>query len=263
MISSDDPKYNVPGLDRALSIIELLNRQPEGLSVNEISNQLKYPINSVYRIMMTLERRNFVRKQSRGSVFVLSEKFLTLSTPVAGEPAFIETALPFMRDLRDDTQETVLAGVLVGNEGVVLEQCEGLHPFSFRISTGLRFSLHTAAPGKVFLAHLEPKKRSKIINSLNLKRLTANTIVTKEGLEKEVSLAVQNGFAVDYEEEFKGQVCVGAPVLGKNASLVGSVWLVAPTSRLPKKNLLETAQKVMTATDKISQALGNQFRKVA
>ena len=263
MISSDDPKYNVPGLDRALSIIELLNRQPEGLSVNEISNQLKYPINSVYRIMMTLERRNFVRKQSRGSVFVLSEKFLTLSTPVAGEPAFIETALPFMRDLRDDTQETVLAGVLVGNEGVVLEQCEGLHPFSFRISTGLRFSLHTAAPGKVFLAHLEPKKRSKIINSLNLKRLTANTIVTKEGLEKEVSLAVQNGFAVDYEEEFKGQVCVGAPVLGKNASLVGSVWLVAPTSRLPKKNLSETAQKVMTATDKISQALGNQFRKVA
>ena len=263
MISTVDPKYNVPGLDRALSIIELLNRQPEGLSVNEISNQLKYPINSVYRIMMTLERRNFVRKQSRGSVFVLSEKFLTLSTPVAGEPAFIETALPFMRDLRDDTQETVLAGVLVGNEGVVLEQCEGLHPFSFRISTGLRFSLHTAAPGKLFLAHLEPKKRSKIINSLNLKRLTANTIVTKEGLEKEVSLAVQNGFAVDYEEEFKGQVCVGAPVLGKNASLVGSVWLVAPTSRLPKKNLLETAQKVMTATDKISQALGNQFRKVA
>ena len=263
MISSDDPKYNVPGLDRALSIIELLNRQPEGLSVNEISNQLKYPINSVYRIMMTLERRNFVRKQSRGSVFVLSEKFLTLSTPVAGEPAFIETALPFMRDLRDDTQETVLAGVLVGNEGVVLEQCEGLHPFSFRISTGLRFSLHTAAPGKVFLAHLEPKKRSKMINSLNLKRLTANTIVTKEGLEKEVSLAVQNGFAVDYEEEFKGQVCVGAPVLGKNASLVGSVWLVAPTSRLPKKNLSETAQKVMTATDSISQALGNQFRKVA
>ena len=89
---------------------------------------------------------SFVRKQSGGSVFVLSEKFLTLSTPVAGEPAFIETALPFMRDPRDDTQETVLAGVLVGNEGVVLEQCEGLHPFSFRISTGLRFSLHTAAP---------------------------------------------------------------------------------------------------------------------
>ena len=163
-------------------------------------------------------------------------KNLHYQLPVAGEPAFIETALPFMRDLLDDTQETVLAGVLVGNEGVVLEQCEGLHPFSFRISTGLRFSLHTAAPGKVFLAHLEPKKRSKIINSLNLKRLTANTIVTKEGLEKEVSLAVQNGFAVDYEEEFKGQVCVGAPVLGKMPPLLVPCGWSHPRAGCPKKS---------------------------
>ena len=120
MTSNLDPKYNVPGLDRALSIIELLNGNPAGLSVNEISHSLKYPLNSVYRIMMTLERRHYVRKQSGGSVFVLSDKFLTLAIPVAGEPAFVETAMPFMRELRDTTQETVLAGVLVGNEGVVL-----------------------------------------------------------------------------------------------------------------------------------------------
>ena len=132
MTSKIDPKYNVPGLDRALSIIELLNGNPAGLSVNEISHSLKYPLNSVYRIMMTLERRHYVRKKSGGSVFVLSDKFLTLATPVAGEPAFVETAMPYMRDLRDITQETVLAGVLVGNEGVVLEQCEGLHPFQLQ-----------------------------------------------------------------------------------------------------------------------------------
>ena len=86
-------------------------------------------------------------------------KNFTLSTPVAGEPAFIETALPFMRDLRDDTQETVLAGVLVGNEGVVLEQCEGLHPFSFRIST--RFFSIQQHPVKFFLLILNQRKDQK------------------------------------------------------------------------------------------------------
>ena len=222
MSSKIESKYNVPGLDRALSIIELLNKNPAGLSVNEIAHSLKYPLNSIYRIMMTLERRKYVGKQSGESVFVLSDKFLTLATPVAGEPAFIETAMPFMRDLRDDTMESVFAGVLVGNEGVVLEQCEGLHPFSFRISPGLRFSLHTAAPGKLFLAHLETKKRNKIMDGLKLNKLTPNTITTKEGLEKEILKASQDGYAVDYEEEFKGQVCVGAPVLGKNAKLIGS-----------------------------------------
>jgi DNA-binding IclR family transcriptional regulator len=162
MPSKIESKYNVPGLDRALSIIELLNKNPAGLSVNEIAHSLKYPLNSIYRIMMTLERRKYVRKQSGESVFVLSDKFLTLATPVAGEPAFIETAMPFMRDLRDDTMESVFAGVLVGNEGVVLEQCEGLHPFSFRISPGLRFSLHTAAPGKLFWHTSRQKKESRL-----------------------------------------------------------------------------------------------------
>lgn len=260
---SIEQKYNVPGLDRALSIIELLNRNPTGLSVNDISNLLSYPLNSVYRIMMTLERRKYVHKQSGESVFVLSDKFLSLATPVAGEPAFIETAMPHMRDLRDDTLESVLAGVLVGNEGVVLEQCEGLHPFSFRINSGLRFNLHTAAPGKIFLSQLEPKKRAKMIEGLNLEKLTPSTITTPEELEKEVRQAGQNGYAVDYEEEIKGQVCVGAPVLGRNAKLVGSIWLVAPTNRLPKKQIPETARKIMEAAGKISQALGNQFLQVA
>ena len=53
----------------------------------------------------------------------------------------------------------------------------------------------------------------------------------------------------------KGQVCVGAPCWGKMRAFVGSVWLVAPTSRLPKKNISQTAQKVMAAADKISQAI--------
>ena len=110
MSSKIESKYNVPGLDRALSIIELLNKNPAGLSVNEIAHSLKYPLNSIYRIMMTLERRKYVRKQSGESVFVLSDKFLTLATPVAGEPAFIETAMPFMRDLRDELWSLFLPG---------------------------------------------------------------------------------------------------------------------------------------------------------
>jgi len=52
MSSKIESKYNVPGLDRALSIIELLNKNPAGLSVNEIAHSLKYPLNSIYRIMM-------------------------------------------------------------------------------------------------------------------------------------------------------------------------------------------------------------------
>lgn len=259
----EDKKYNVPGLDRALSIIELLNANPLGLSVNVIANSLKYPLNSVYRIMTTLERRKYVSKQSGESVFVLSEKLLKLATPVAGEPAFIEMALPKMRSLRDSSQETVLAGVLVGNEGVVLEQVEGLHSFSFRVKPGLRFPLHTAAPGKIFLSQLEPKLRSSMISKLNLTKFTSNTIVTPNRLEEEIQKVLDLGYAIDYEEEINGQACIGAPVFGRNAKLAGSIWVVAPTNRLPRKQVPEVASMVTKSADEISLSLGNQFLRVA
>ena len=71
MSSNLDPKYNVPGLDRALSIIELLNGNPAGLSVNEISHSLNYPLNSVYRIMMTLERQTLCAETIEGLSFCI------------------------------------------------------------------------------------------------------------------------------------------------------------------------------------------------
>ena len=159
---SAEQKYNVPGLDRALTIIELLNEKPSGLSVNEISAELNFPVNSVYRIMSTLERRNYVVKQTRETSYVLSEKLLGLATPVVGDASFIGNAIPHMRALRDLTKESMLAGVMLENEGVVLEQVEGLHNFSFKVNPGLRFPLHTAAPGKAFLAQLGKENARKL-----------------------------------------------------------------------------------------------------
>jgi DNA-binding IclR family transcriptional regulator len=263
MISSTEQKYNVPGLDRALTIIELLNEKPAGLSVNEISTELKFPVNSVYRIMSTLERRNYVVKRTGESGYVLSDKMLGLATPVVGDASFIENAIPHMRATRDITKESMLAGVLLENEGVVLEQVEGLHNFSFKVNPGLRFPLHTAAPGKAFLAHLGASEREKIVNGLDLKKFTANTIINPQAFLEEIEQVAKLGYAVDREEEMEGQVCVGSAVLNRNAELAGAIWLVAPTSRLPEKEIPRIGNLVKEAANEISSSLGCVFLQVA
>ena len=58
---------------------------------------------------------------------------------MVGDASFIENAIPHMRALRDVTRESTLAGVMLENEGVVLEQVEGVHNFSFKVNPGLRF----------------------------------------------------------------------------------------------------------------------------
>lgn len=263
MTSSSEQKYNVPGLDRALSIIELLNDRPTGLSVNEISTELKFPVNSVYRIMSTLERRNYVVKRYGESGYILSEKLLGLATPVVGDASFIENAIPEMRALRDLTKESTLAGVLLKDEGVVLEQVEGLHNFSFKVNPGLRFPLHTAAPGKAFLATLDSLHREKTVSGLKLKKFTDNTLTSSQDLLKELDEVAKLGYAVDREEEMEGQVCVGAAVLNRSAELAGAIWIVAPSNRLPESEIPRVGLLVKEAVEKISSSLGHVLLQVA
>ena len=102
-----------------------------------------------------------------------------------------------------------------------------------------------------------------MISKLNLTKFTSNTIVTPNRLEEEIQKVLDLGYAIDYEEEINGQACIGAPVFGRNAKLAGSIWLVAPTNRLPKKQVPEVASMVTKSADEISLSLGNQFLRVA
>jgi DNA-binding IclR family transcriptional regulator len=251
-----DQKYNVPGLDRALSIIELLNERTMGLSVNEVAAILKLPVNSVYRIMTTLERRKYVKKSKDGPGFILSEKLLQLATPVTGDPSFIESVIPYLYKLRDDTQESMLAGTFVNEEGIVLEQIDGLHNFSFKVKPGLRFPLHTSAPGKAFLASLPDTESKQIIARLKLTRFTLKTITTQAKLHKELTEVRQLGYAVDREEEMEGQICIGAVIKNKKNNIAGAIWLVAPSNRMDKQKIHHTGRLIKQSVDEISTNLG-------
>jgi len=263
MSLKSENKYNVPGLDRALTIIELLNERTEGLSVNEVAAYLKLPVNSVYRIMTTLERRRYIQKSKGEARYNLSEKLLQLTTPVTGDPSFLETVIPYLYELRDQTKESLLAGVILGKEGIVLEQIDGLHNFSFRVNPGLRFPLHTSAPGKAYLADLDEKNRNRIISGLTLTRFTKNTLTSPEKLIDECKRIKKLGYAVDNEEEMDGQICIGSVVKNKKSEIAGAIWLVAPTSRMSQERVDKTGCLIQQTANSISTALGYLSLQVA
>ena len=258
-----EDKYRVPGLERGLRVIEFLNCHPDGMTMGELSSRLGIPTNSIYRILATLERGNYVRKNENSSLYYLSSKLLSMSTPVTGVPSFVESSLVHMRTLRDHTKESILCGTLLGHEGVVLEQVEGLHSFSFRIKPGLRFPLHTAAPGKLFLAHMSDQDRADYLDGATFKKFTPNTLTSESALMKEVKLAKQEGCAFDREEEMIGQFCVASGVFNRSGRLIGAIWLVAPSSRVRSSDLPGFAIKVRECAERISLSFGHSSLRVA
>jgi DNA-binding IclR family transcriptional regulator len=254
--SIDRTRYRVPILDRTLALVELLGGCPEGLNVTELSEKLAIPKNSAFRIAVTLEENGYLERLEPSKRYRLTSKFMTFGASAVSEHNLFEKSLDVMRDLRDETLETVLVGVRVGGQGVVLDHVPGLHPFRFAVDPGVRFDLHTAAPGKAMLAYLPKEEQKAVVKEMTFKRYTQNTIVGVRAFTAHLEEVRERGYGFDLSEEMEGQYCVGAPIFDARGYPAAAIWITAPASRLPDSELDVTGRKIRAAADVVSGRFG-------
>jgi len=251
--------YSVPNLERALTIIELLQDCPLGLSLTELQVELGFPKSSIFRITQTLVDRGYLIKSEHPSLFSLSKRLLHIGLSTLSEPSIIEKCLPIMRLLRNEHKETVLVGALLEEEGVLLEQVLGTHPFTFMLKVGQRFNLHASAPGKAILAFLPESESDTIIESLDFNAFNNRTITSASAFKKELLKVKSYGYGVDYAEELEGVHCVGAPIFNQYGYPISSIWITAPSARLPFEKFEEVGTSIREACLKISRQLGYNY----
>ena len=195
MAENKDQKYSVPNLERALLIIEHLVKFPQGLRITDLSEQLGYPKNSVFRIVKTLRNHGYLSESD--NVYNLSSKLLSVGYNALGEINLIEKSLDVMRSLRNETEETVILGKLLGSQGVVLEVVPSLQPVKFVIDVGHHFSLLTSAAAKSVMAFLPDHETDLLMSTIDYNVYTDKTIKNEEEFRAELIEARELGYACD------------------------------------------------------------------
>ena len=254
--STDADAFQVPALDRALTILELLAANPAGMRMREIAERLKIPANSVFRITGLLEQRGYLRREGEDMRYQLSRKILSLGYAAIGEDKLIGHALDVMQQVRDETKETVLVGVRVGTQGVVIEQFASTQPIKFLVDPGSQFDLHATAPGKVFLAFLQPAERAELLKGLKLTRYNERTLDTRAKLEAELETVREQGYSLDFAEMIEGLHCVGAPIFDHRGYPIAAIWVTGPSFRFPKAAMPRMGVKLAAAAEQISRRFG-------
>lgn len=257
--SSEADSYAVPALDRALTILELLAKHPEGMRMREIAEKLELPPNSVFRITGVLEERGYLSREGEDMRYRLSRKLLALGYAAIGEDKLLEHSLDVMQQLRDDTEETVLIGVRADLEGIVLEQVAATQPVKFLVDPGTRFPLHTSAPGKVFAAFMKPAEREALLKRIAFKRYTPNTLDSRAKFEVALEEVTQKGYAIDRSEEIEGLHCVGAPIFNHRGDPIAAIWVTGPSFRFPETAFDRIGRKVVSAAAAISKRFGHNL----
>jgi DNA-binding IclR family transcriptional regulator len=250
-------RYRVPVLDRALHLLETLADQPEGMTLTALTDTLRIPKNTVFRIATTLSLRGYVDRDESTKRYRVTRKLLAVSHAAIGGTRLLEAAGPVLRSLRDITGETVLLGTLSGSRGVVLDQVPSSQPVKVVVEVGHAFPLHTAAPAKAILAFLPDDARRRLVADIRFTRHTARTITSARAFQRELAAVRERGYAIDHREESEAYACAAAPVFDRSGDVVAAIWVSGPSDRVTAARLPAIGHEAAAAAERLSEALGH------
>ncbi|MEL7564159.1 MAG: IclR family transcriptional regulator [Dehalobacterium sp.] len=246
----------VQSVDRALSILEILENSSELLGVTEISNRLSLHKSTLFGLLTTLENKGFVFQDSQTGKYGLGLRVLELGQKVIARMDLRNQARPFLKKIMETYGETVHLVIRDNEEVVYIDKVEGPQTIGPISQIGKRNPVHCTGVGKCLLAFLTDEEQDILLSKIQLKCYTQNTITNHEVLKEHFALIRRQGYSIDNEEIEIGLRCVAAPIFDYNGTIIGAISIAGPSARLTDQRIQELIKPVKECALAISQNLG-------
>jgi len=221
----------ISSLDKALQIIELLSKNPQGLSLLELNQKLGFPKSSIHHILSTFIPYDFVSQDPAGKKYALGFRFLGIGRIIIDNLDIRKTAHDSLRKLHRDCHEAVHLSILRNGLVTYVDMIQKEGGLSLATYIGFTTDPHAAAGGKILLSGLSDAEVKELCQKRPLKKYGKNTITRFSRLLKEIKEIRQQGYAIDDEEYYEGVRCVAAPVRAGGRmiaalSVTGSIFTI-------------------------------------
>lgn len=252
----DEPAYAVSTLDRAIDVLEAFTHKTPELSLKQIAARTGLHKATAFRLATTLCRRGLMIKHPISGTYRLGFELISLAEVAKGQTSLVADALPVMRALRDELNETVFLSVRVGDHRVDIEQVEGLQNIRRVLTLGEQKSLYAGAGSKVLLAAMSDEEIAAYLGRTKLVAHTKTTPVTVKAVWAEIAVIRRQGFAEGWDERDSGGAGAAAPIFGPSLEVIGAVAVAVPSSRYNPSLRKKTVTAVTKAAAAISDRLG-------
>lgn len=243
----------VASVARAMRVLEAFADHPGGVALTRLSAELGYGKASLSKIMATMEREGFIRRDGAGH-FHLSWRLLALAFGHAQRVGVSGVCMPVLQALADETDELVQLAVIEGDHVLFVAKAEGPGQ-SLRLLplVGVVAPTHATASGKVWLASLPAGQALEVMRRQGLARVTSRTITSRGRLLAELRRVRRAGYAITDGELAEEGRAIAAPIV-YGGRVVGAIAVSGPSFRLPLPRLQRLAPQVQRAAREL-QAL--------
>jgi IclR family acetate operon transcriptional repressor len=248
-------RYDITALQRGLRLLHLFSESPSGLTAKQVAGLSRLPVSTVHRFLQNLVTAGFLSCDGDGQ-YHLGIACFAIGQAAVRQLDIRRLSLPYLRELNQQTRETIHLTVRHGLSAVYVEKLDSPEPLRIHSRIGASVPLYCTAVGKVMLAYMPQEERDRILPELQVKRLTPNTVGNLQELETELYRVRKNGYACDMEEHEMHIRCVAAPIWDHTESVQSSLSLTAPLVRMPVNRLRQLAPLIQAAGLQVSRELG-------
>ncbi len=257
MAKKEKSEYIIQAVSHALDLLEQFHDDVDELGVTELSKRLKLHKNNVFRLLATLESRNYIEQNKVTENYRLGLKTLELGQTFIKQMGLLRQSRPVLEGLVRECNETTYVAILKEFHIIYLDVVETDLTVRVVPRVGARLPAYCTAAGKVQIAYMTDEELANYLPAKEMKRYTPNTIIDRDELKKHLAQVAQQGYAIDNEELDVGVKCVGAPIRDYTRRIIGAVSISGPSMRFTDERLeKELIPLVIKASEEISSKLG-------
>lgn len=250
--SPDGDTYYMRSIGRALDVLNCFDGQTPR-SLKEISIEVGLPESSLFRVLRTLEKHEYLQ-QFRDGTYQLSPRLIFGWLASASERVR-EIARPELERIVNTFNETASLAYLFDDGIYVLDCIETLHEIRMTSKIGRTLPPHCSALGKAITAFQDRELADRLVEIYGITPRTEQTITDRRKLFTEIEQVRKSGIACDREESTRGGICFAAAVCPDAKPVVSAISLSAPIMRMDFKRELEIQAALLGAAQAIAHRL--------
>jgi len=236
----------IEAVQLSCEIIELLQEREEA-GVTELAEELSRSKSSIHAYLATLAEQKYVVE--RDGLYSLSLKYIDLAEHVKDQVGKFDVIRAEIDELADVTDEVAQFGTLEHGDLVYLYKVRGDAAVETMSTIGSRETLHSTALGKAILSVIDEARVRELLGPGPLPAKTDNTITDIDELVDELEVTAERGYAIDDEENILGLRCVSTPVVLDDGTVLGSISVSGPSSRITSERIDELEETLERAAN--------------
>lgn len=242
-------------VERTFAILHLIAERKDGMTLQEIADQMEMAKSSAFVIVQTLLELNYIDKMpNNDKKYCLGLETFSLGMKYTNDMSLIKQCSLFLPAIAEKYDKTAFAAVLSGTKVVYLYKYVARNAKLTSCPLGARKDAFATSLGKAMIAFLPKEEQLNLIERITFKSFTEKTITSKKEFLEEINRTRERGYSLDVRELEDITSCCGAPVFDYDGKVVAAVSL-SDIYREDQDDI-KTAEELREVAMQISKSMG-------